>query len=235
VKSSDTLENRGVFDVESVIFFNAIIFLSFLQFHWLFLVFCFVILTEFVILNLIWGQWRFALLISVIANIGSSLLALPFLMFGTFGGSLWFSLINDAALFVTEGESYLFFGILVYVIAFFLSVIVEFLIGKALKAPSDKLIRDFSIANLATYSVIISILFGLGYWFGTTNQDPGLDAWDFFEGKLFYVVPHDSPVLFLLEIGFFFYLVFFLLIFLLVWNYRKSVELPNFRKFESNL
>ncbi|MFX0207760.1 MAG: hypothetical protein ACFFDT_17355, partial [Candidatus Hodarchaeota archaeon] len=122
---------------------------------------------------------------SLLANIASALVAVPFLFWGSGGGSMWFSLINSAELLITEGEDYIFFSLLFFVLAFVFSVLIEILIGLILEVPTERLLVGFTLANFLTYSSIVLTLIGLGVWFGLTNQDPTVDSWDFFDGKLF--------------------------------------------------
>jgi hypothetical protein len=216
------LEKRLIRDVENMSIQNLIITFSMLYPHWIIAVSCFIVVIETLVLNIFWKNFNLSLKVSFLANIGSALIAVPFLAAGTAGGSLWVNLINDTELLITEGEIYIFFSLVIFMIAMLISILIEVIISKALKAPKDKLFISFILANLGTYSAIIGTLIGLGAWFGFTNSDPTLDSWDFYEGILFQTVPVDSTSL-IIQQGMLFFGILVLL-FSLVWNYQNSFK-----------
>lgn len=212
-------------------FLDVIVSLSLLKLPMLILVSSLVIAIESLVLYVFWKEWRLAIGISFLANIGSALIAVPFLLISQGEESIWMDLLSAAANIrdyqANEIVLYLW-GIivftLIFVVAFIASVLIELLIGKSLKVPEKRIISNFIIANLVSYSMIVLTLIGLGIWFGVTNQDPYVDSKDFFEGFFVQNIPLDSTLLFLQQCVFLIGIL--LVIFLLILNYRKPSSKP---------
>ena len=177
-------------------------------------------------LNFFWKEWVLALRVSILANIASSLIAVPLLLLSAAEGSIWVSLIAAGASLkdfpTTEIVIYLMGFLIIFMfffVAFVISVLTEFLIGKVLKAPEKNIFKYFTVANLATYSLIVLSLIVLGFWFGLTNQDPYVDIFDFVYAYFVDPLPVTSSLLFLQ--GGSFLIGFLLIIFLLIRNYHN--------------
>ena len=126
-------------------FLNAINSLSFLKLPWFIFASCLVLGIETFVLYFFWKEWRLALKISFLANIGSSLIAVPLLLISGAEGSMWVSLISAASAIkdFSGDDSFIYlwgviFLTLPFFVAFVISVLTEFLIGKALKAPEKE-------------------------------------------------------------------------------------------------
>jgi hypothetical protein len=207
-------------------FLNAINSLSLLKLPWLILVSGLVIAIETFVLYFFWKEWRLAAKISLLTNIGSSLIAVPLLLISGAEGSIWVTLIAAAAAIKDfPGDELIIYlwGVfafsLIFVVTFVISVLTEYLIGKVLKAPEEKRITYFTIANLISYSMIVLSLIGLGTLFGLTNQDPYVDIFDFVYTYFVQPVPLNSTLILLqlstLLIG------ILLVVSLLIHNYRR--------------
>ena len=215
------------------IYLNVINSHSLLKLPWLILVSGLVITIETLVLSFFWREWRLAARVSILANIVSSLIAVPLLISGFGEGSIWVSLVSAAAAIkdFLEIKIYLWgiiFFILPFFVAFVISVLTEFLIGKALKAPEEKIITTFTIANLVSYSVIVSALIGLGIWFGLTNQDPYTDIFVFLEDYFVQTIPLDSTLLLLQQC--IFLIGILIVILLIIGNYRRPPSKSNLSK-----
>jgi hypothetical protein len=182
----------------NILYFNIIMSISLLKPPWFILVSSLVVLIEALVLSLFWKNLKQALGIAVAANLGSAIIALP-LIHTCFGeGSLWFYLIVLGENRVTEGLPLIndLSVILLFIsfmgIALFFSIVMEIMIGKTLNAPEKRLHLSIIVANIITYSIIIASLLGLGLWYGLTKQDPSIEAWGYFEGKLVEFVPIDT-------------------------------------------
>jgi len=193
----------------------------------------FILAAEALVFFFFWKKWKLALGVSVLVNLSSALMAIPFLVLGFGFASPWISPISSASLFILEGESYFLLEILLFFLpAFGLSVLLEGLIARRVVSSDLKIGFPVVLANLITYSVIYSVLLFLGFWFVFYNTDPTVDALDFFEGNLFYQLTQQGPssTLFDLMIILFaiaFFLGLCLILFLLIWNIFQRIKSNN--------
>jgi hypothetical protein len=211
-------------DKEATIFFDIILSLSVLQLPWLILVSILVIALEAIILNRFWGNAKFSFEISLLANLGSALIAVPLLLITEGEGSLWVGLVSatatiaeyriDQILIFLWGV--LFFA-LVFVVACILSLIPEILIAKTLRAPEERLVRNIILANIASYACIMGTLIGLGLWIG---MSPSLDTWEILEDFFVHAIPLNSTLNVLQQITLLLGII--LIIILIIWNHNKK-------------
>lgn len=176
--------------------------ISLLKPPWFILVSSLVVLIEALVLSLFWKDLKKAIGVAVAANLGSAIIALP-LLHTCFGeGSLWFYLIVLGENRITEGLplindlSLLLIFVLFIGVALYFSIVIEIAIGKKLNAPERRLHLSIIVANIITYSIIITSLYGLGLWYGLTKRDPSIEAWGYFEGKLVEFVPINNLLLY---------------------------------------
>jgi len=172
---------------------NTILGISMLEPLYFILAACFIFITEALIFFFFWRNWQLAFRVSVIANLASASMAIPLFFGGIFWVSPWVFIINSGSLFILENELYIIMDLIIILPSLGLSLLIEGLIVRRV-SPNEKIWTPVVIANLITYSTIYGALSLIGIWFGLTNTDPYVDAFDFFEGKLYHQVTERSPI-----------------------------------------
>lgn len=179
-----------------MIFLDVVLTLSYLRLPWFILISVIVVALEACILTGIWKDWRLATKISLIANVGSALIAIPFLLSGP---SIWLFPINVGANFITEdldpfsNLAAIFWAIVIFAIPFVITVYIEAFVGKTLQVPEEKILRNFFISNFVSYSLIFITLIGSGILVATVYQGPYFDIFDYLNGIFIQTVPFEEP------------------------------------------
>ncbi|MFX1286020.1 MAG: hypothetical protein ACFFB5_20420 [Promethearchaeota archaeon] len=217
-------------------FLDVVITYSFLQFHWFLLAFVCIILIEAVVYYIFWRGLITSFKVSIVTNICSSLVAVPFLLLSDF--SSWLELITTAELFITEEEITRLFDVISIIFIFFVttclvSIFIELNIGNLLKPSQENDLKVYAIANSITYTSIIIILVSMGLLFGITNQDPTLNSNDFFNDWLFLSLDADYvPDFFSIFSGYagliesIFVLIIIVVLILYIRSTKSSVSTP---------
>ena len=201
---------------------NTILGISMLNPPYFILAACFIFVTEAVIFYFFWRNWQLAFKISIIANIGSALIAIPLFFGGMFWVSPWVFIINSSSLFILEGEILLIMDLIIMLPTFGLTFLIEWLIIQRVSSNERNWIPAL-VANSITYGIIYGTLYMIGIWFGLTNTDPYVDAFDFFKGKLYHQVIDGTPAFDQITtlLGITFLIGFCLIIILVILNLQK--------------
>ncbi|MFX0205916.1 MAG: hypothetical protein ACFFDT_08005, partial [Candidatus Hodarchaeota archaeon] len=182
-----------------MIFLDVVMTLSYLLLPWFILVSVIVVVLEAGVLTGIWKNWRLAAKISLIANLGSVLIAILLLFIGF--GPLMLHPINVGANIIMEDLDLfsnlagIFWVIALFTVPFVISVFIEAFIGKTLQVPQEKILRNFFIPNFVSYSLIFITLIGSGILVATVYQGPYFEIFDYFNGVFIRTVPvEESPI-----------------------------------------
>jgi hypothetical protein len=184
---------------KETIFLDAIMTLSFLRLPWFILVSVIVVALEAGILTIFWKDWRLAIKISLVANVGSALIAIPFLLSGPV--SIWLLPITVGANIITEGLDLfsnlagIFLAVFIFAIPFVITVFIEAFIGKTLQVPKEKILTYFFISNFVSYSLIFMTLIGSGILVATVYQEPYFDIFEYYNNFFIRSVPLEDPMM----------------------------------------
>jgi len=206
--------------IDQIVFFNFAIIFSLMHLHWLLLIFLGVVIIETFCLGYFFDDRKLTLRVVFWANLSSTLLATPFLFFGSYVPPLW-TVPFSIGQYITEYpyldltetlmgaydwriSSLFVYGILFFFLMWVVSILIEVKVAKILKYPSKRLFIALTLANILSYCFLIGGFVILGFIF-TLFEIP-LD-W------LFYIFTDwNNP---LISLNFIFLLVSFFLMLIL--------------------
>ncbi|MFX0087459.1 MAG: hypothetical protein ACFFAU_17550 [Candidatus Hodarchaeota archaeon] len=119
-----------------------------------------------------WKDLKFAIKVTLLANLVSTLIGTSFIIYNTINGiplQMFYHLVSAGELLITEGDMGVLVNLIYFIFFFTISLVTEISAGFFYQKPNKELLLSFTSANLVSNALFFLGFLGIGILIGVNN------------------------------------------------------------------